>query len=214
LTKFGLSSILVQLFVVDFCIIKVAMDIYVHVAAGAAIGVLTKNAAKMVFPALEEERDSSVSCKLAHALEWSTVYGAGFTGALISHIFLDMLPHGDYLAYYGDFLIPDSLWLLREGLAALLVLLVVVVLLRGRSRLIALAAGIGGALLDVDNLAIGLGWIERRQALSPSHSGLWPHGQNLGWISVGFETGGFLLALGVVLVYSRRERYRVVRRIP
>ncbi len=184
------------------------MDIYVHVAVGAAIGVLTKNTARRVFPALEEECDQSVSCKLAHALEWATVYGAGFTGALISHIFLDMLPHGDYLAYYGGFLIPDSLWLLREFLAALFILLFVVMLLRGRSRLIALAAGIGGALLDLDNLAIGMGWIKRSQALSPSHSGLWPHGQNLGLISFGFEIGVFSLALGVVLVYSWREYSR------
>ena len=181
------------------------MDIYVHVAVGAAIGVLTKNTARRVFPALEEECDQSVSCKLAHAVEWATVYGAGFTGALISHIFLDMLPHGDYLAYYGDVLIPDSLWLLREFLAALVVLMLIMIGLRGRTRLLALIAGIAGALLDLDNLAIGRGWIERSQALSPSHSGVWPHGQNLGMISFGFEIGLFLLAVGVLVVYSWRE---------
>ena len=45
-------------------IIKVAMDIYVHVAVGAAIGVLTKSTAKRVFPAIEEECDQSLSGKL------------------------------------------------------------------------------------------------------------------------------------------------------
>jgi hypothetical protein len=191
------------------CTLKGVMDIYVHVAAGAAIGVLTKSTANLIFPDMEE-KSSSVSGKLARALELGTMYGAGFTGGLLSHIFLDMLPHGDYLAYYGDLLIPDSLWLLREGVAALLVLLLVMVLLRGRSKLAALAAGIGGALLDLDNLAIGLGWIERSQALSPSHSGVWPHGQNIGVPSFVFEIGMLVLSLGIVFVYSRRQARRSV----
>ncbi len=103
------------------------------------------------------------------------------------------------------------MWLLREFLAALVVLLLIMIGLRGRTRLLALIAGIAGALLDLDNLAIGRGWIERSQALSPSHSGVWPHGQNLGMISFGFEVGLFLLALGVVLVYSRRVRPKAAR---
>ena len=126
--------------------------------------------------------------------------------------FMDMLPHGDYLAYYGGFLIPDSLWLLREFLAAMFVLLLVVVVLRGRSRLIALAAGIGGALLDLDNLAIGMGWIKRSQAISPSHSGVWPHGQNIGLPSFVFEIG-FVFACvgGGWRLVSWRERPQAVR---
>ena len=186
------------------------MDIYVHIAAGAAIGLLTKSAAGKVFPDIGEEHAQTVSGKFAHALELGTMYGAGISGGLLSHVFMDMLPHGDYLAYYGGSLIPDSLWLLREGLAALLVLFLVMVLLRGRSRLTALAAGIAGALLDLDNLAIGLGWIERSQALSPSHSGVWPHGQNIGLPSFLFEIGVLLLSLGIVLVYSRLEKPRAV----
>lgn len=181
------------------------MDIYVHVAAGAAIGVLTKGAATLVFPALEEKCQDSISCKLAHALEWSTIYGAGVAGAVVSHVFLDMLPHGDYLAAYGDFLIPDSLWIVREVLAAMVVLLLFTLVLRGRSRVIAVLAGVGGTLLDVDNLAIGLGWITRAEALSPSHSGVWAHGQDLGVMSVVCELGVCMVALGIVFFHNRRQ---------
>ena len=186
------------------------MDIYVHIAVGAAVGVFTKRTANRIFPALEEECDQSVSCKLAHAIEWATVYGAGVTGGLVSHVGLDMLPHGDYLAHYG-LLIPDSLWLLREFLAALIVVVLITLLLRGRSRLIALAAGIGGTLLELDNLAIGMGWIKRSQAISPSHSGVWPHGQNIGVPSLIIELGMFLLAMGYLYVSSRRKYSRSVR---
>ena len=185
------------------------MDIYVHIAVGAAVGVITKNTANRIFPALEEECDQSVSCKLARVIEWATVYGAGFTGGLVSHAVLDTLPHGDYLAHYGV-LIPDSLWLLREFLAALMVLVLITVMLRGRSRLVALAAGIGGTLLELDNLAIGMGLIKRSQAISPSHSGIWPHGQNIGVPSLVIELGLFLLAMGYLYIISRREYSRSV----
>ena len=186
------------------------MDIYVHIAVGAAVGVFTKRTANRIFPALEEECDQSVSCKLAHAIEWATVYGAGVTGGLVSHVLLDMLPHGDYLAHYG-LLIPDSLWLFREFLVGLFVVVLITLLLRGRSRLIALAAGIGGTLLELDNLAIGMGWIKRSQAISPSHSGVWPHGQNIGVPSLIIELGMFLLAMGYLYVSSRRKYSRSVR---
>ncbi|MCD4671512.1 MAG: hypothetical protein K8R77_02510 [Anaerolineaceae bacterium] len=180
------------------------MDAYVHIAVGAAIGVLTKSTAALVFPAIDEECGPSVLCKLARSIEWATVYGTGLTGGVISHVLLDTLPHGDYLAHYG-LLLPDSLWLLREFLAALLILLLIIIGLRGRIRLVALVAGIGGALPDLDNLAIGMGWIERSQALSPSHSGVWPQGQNLGAISLVCEMGVFLLALGYLYFYGRRQ---------
>jgi hypothetical protein len=190
--------------------LKVEMDIYVHIAVGAAIGALTKSTANLVFPALDEECDQSVSCKLAHAIEWATVYGAGFTGGLISHAFLDALPHGDYLAHYG-WLLPDSLWMLRELIAAVIVLLLIIIGLRGRSRLVALVAGIGGALLDVDNLAISMGLIKRSQAISPSHSGVWAHGQNLGWISFVLEIGLFLFAMGFLFLYGWQQSRQSVR---
>lgn len=185
------------------------MDAYVHVAVGAAIGVLTKNTAKRVFPDLDRDGDRTFSGKLAHALELGTAYGAGFAGAVLSHVFMDMLPHGDYLAHYGVFL-PDSLWLVRELLAVLFVLFMAMVMLRGRSRLAAFVSGVGGALLDLDNMAISLGWIERAQALSPSHSGVWPHGQDIGEISFVCEMGFFLLAMGGLALISWRERPRAV----
>lgn len=187
------------------------MDLYVHITVGATIGVLAKGTANLVFPALEEDSDSSVLGKLAHTVEWATVYGAGFTGGLISHVFLDMLPHGDYLAHFG-LLLPDSLWLLRESIAALLVFLLMMIVLRGRSRMVALVAGIGGALLELDNLAIGMGVIERSQAFSPSHSGLWKHGQNLGTISFVTEVGLFLLALMVLFLFGWLQARRSVDR--
>lgn len=180
------------------------MDAYVHIAVGAAIGVLTKSTANLVFPAIDEECDQSVLCKLTRSIEWATVYGMGFTGGVISHVLLDMLPHGDYLAHYG-LLLPNSLWLLREFLAALFILVLIMTGLRGRIGLVALVAGIGGALPDLDNLAIGMGWIERSQALSPSHSGVWPHGQNIGAPSFVFEIGMLLLSLGYLYFYSRRQ---------
>lgn len=189
---------------------KVDMDAYVHAAVGAAIGVITKNTAKLVFPDLEVKSDRKFSSKLAHAVELATVYGAGFTGAMLSHVFMDMLPHGDFLAYNGLFL-PDSLWMVRELLAVVFVLFLAMVFLRRRSRLAAFVSAVGGVLLDLDNLAISLGWIERSQALSPSHSGVWPHGQNLGTISFVLEIGLFLAAMGVLAAVSWRERSRVVR---
>lgn len=184
------------------------MDAYVHIAAGAMIGVLTKQTASVVFADLEEDCGTSLSCKFAHGLELASMYGAACTVGLFSHIFLDMLPHGDYVARYG-MILKDVYWLWREVLAALLVLGLIAVLLRGRSRLAALTAGVAAALLDLDNLAIGLGWIERSQALSPSHSGVWPHGQDLGMISFVVEIGvfiGALLLLTGVGLYERRVK--------
>jgi hypothetical protein len=177
------------------------MDLYVHIAVGAVIGVVAKSTADLVFPDINKDCEQSVSCKLARSIERATVYGTGLIGGIVSHVFLDMLPHGDYLAHYG-WLIPDSLWMLREILAALLILLLVVILPRGWSKLAALAAGIGGALPELDNLAIGMGLIKRSQALSPSHSGIWPHGQNLGVTSFAFEIG--LMLLAVLFLYSYR----------
>lgn len=183
------------------------MDLYVHIATGAAIGALAKSTANLVFSALDEECDQSISCKLAHAIEWATVYGAGFTGGLISHAVQDALPHGDYLAYYG-WLLPDSLWVLRELIAAVVVLLLIMVVLRGRNRLVALVAGIGGVIPELDNLAIGMGWINRSQAISPSHSGVWAHGQNLGWVSFALEIGLFFLAMIFLLVFGWQQSRR------
>jgi len=90
----------------------------------------------------------------------------GAVAGLASHAVLDAIPHYDY---------PDWRVELSGGVASLVLLLL---LPFGGGA--AIVGGIFGMLPDLENLFQKLGWMGRDRFVFPSHTGLVPHGRELG----------------------------------
>ncbi|MCP4573122.1 MAG: hypothetical protein GY838_12265 [bacterium] len=90
----------------------------------------------------------------------------GAVAGLASHAVLDAIPHYDH---------PDWRLELAGGVASLILLL-----LLPFGGAAAMVGGICGMVPDLENLFQKLGWMGRNRFLFPSHTGLVPHGRELG----------------------------------
>jgi len=113
--------------------------------------------------------------------------GAALVGGLASHALLDAIPHYDH---------PDWRVELAGGLASLLLL----ALLPFGSWAAAIG-GIGGMLPDLENLLQKLGKMRCDQFVFPSHTGVIPHGRELGPRNLAWQAAIFvvcIVALGLL----------------
>lgn len=177
------------------------MDTYVHLLAGATVGSLVAEAidAKVFRGCVLDENDTGPDCPSHWVL--LSLCAAGMISGIATHVVMDGLPHTDLLVNHG-LIIPDRLWPLREFIACVASVVALVGLTSGRRRLIALAAGLGGALLDVESLMMGIGLMDKASALSPTHNGTIPHGKDIGWPSALVEYGSVLLSIGLFWLKS------------
>lgn len=90
----------------------------------------------------------------------------GAVAGLASHAVLDAIPHYDH---------PDWRIELAGGVASLILLL-----LLPFGGAAAIVGGICGMIPDLENLFQKLGWMGRDRMVFPSHTGLVPHGRELG----------------------------------
>lgn len=107
---------------------------------------------------------------------------------LASHVILDMIPHYDF-----------------ESVTLEIVLgLVVLGILIGfdSCSLTVCLGGVFGVIPDIENLLYKLGKIRENQKIFPSHSGIVPHGRELGSKNLVFQIILTLCAI-VYLVWSR-----------
>lgn len=90
----------------------------------------------------------------------------GFVGGLLSHVIMDVVPHYDLPRWEVD---------------AVLTVAVSVTLIALSGADPAVTWGlVGGALPDLENLVMKLGWIRSEQRVFPTHDGPLPHGRALG----------------------------------
>jgi len=112
---------------------------------------------------------------------------AAAVAGLVSHAVLDAVPHYDH---------PDWRLELAGGLASLGLLL-----LLPQASWPAVIGGVFGMLPDLENLFQKLGKMQRSRFVFPSHTGLIPHGRNLGPRSLVWQLVIFIgcfLALGLI----------------
>jgi len=108
--------------------------------------------------------------------------GLAVIAGLVSHLPLDALPHYDF---------PDWRVELLGGLVALAVLL-----LFPFATWPAVAGGLAGMVPDLENLLQKLGRLSRRRFVFPSHTGLIPHGPEVGRGNLAWQA---VLAVGCFL---------------
>jgi len=116
---------------------------------------------------------------------------AGAAAGLVSHAVLDAIPHYDH---------PDWRVELVGGIASLVFLL-----LMPFASLPAVVGGLFGMAPDLENLFQKLGKMRRSQFVFPSHTGLIPHGRNLGPRTLFWQAAIFVacfIALGLLAPQS------------
>ena len=112
---------------------------------------------------------------------------AGAVAGLASHAVLDVIPHYDH---------PDWRIELGGGILALFILL-----LMPFSSTAAVVGGLFGMAPDLENLFQKLGRMKRSSFIFPTHTGLLPHGRELGPRSLVWQVAIFIgcfLALGLI----------------
>jgi hypothetical protein len=170
------------------------MDTYVHMAVGAAVGDATALLLeRKVFKKDLINTKQQLQGK-QERLQFGVVTETSLLAGLVSHILTDALPHSDILVKHG-LLIPNRLWPLREFLACVAILVLLFVGARGRRCWLLLAAAVMGGLPDLESLAMGVGLMNRANAIFPTHNGMIPHGQDLDLPSLIIELGSLFSSL-------------------
>ncbi|MFT5234540.1 MAG: hypothetical protein ACI9UQ_002586, partial [Candidatus Krumholzibacteriia bacterium] len=123
---------------------------------------------------------------LAGGLSGNVYLGAA--AGFASHAVLDVIPHYDH---------PDWRLELGGGIAALLLLLFMPFF-----SWPALVGGIFGMVPDLENLAQKLGKLRRDQMVYPTHTGLLPHGRNLGPKAIGWQFAIFAVSFLLLGLFS------------
>lgn len=109
---------------------------------------------------------------------------AGAVAGLASHAVLDAIPHYDH---------PDWRLELSGGIASLILLL-----LLPFGNAAAIVGGVCGMLPDLENLFQKLGWMGRKRFVFPSHTGLVPHGRELGPRSLVWQVAIFVACFALL----------------
>jgi len=109
---------------------------------------------------------------------------AGALAGLASHAVLDAIPHYDH---------PDWRVELSGGIASLILLL-----LMPFASGPAVVGGLMGMVPDLENLFQKLGWIGRHRFVFPSHTGLVPHGRELGPRTLVWQALIFVACFGLL----------------
>ena len=180
------------------------MDTYVHIAIGAAVGdAISKLVDRKRFNGEVFDETQKVDTQ-QKATAFGIVTISGAVSAILSHLIADLVPHGDYLVSNG-ILLPNKLWPVREFFASLFTFIVIGFLTRGKRRIIALICGLFGGLPDIESLFIGVGLLNKSNAIFPVHNGLLPHGKRVGFLSFLFEFGALISALVWYLANYRKK---------
>jgi hypothetical protein len=130
-----------------------------------------------------------------------------FAVGMASHLFLDALPHNNWIVHLNWFPGVPFHWLLCEALCALPLMIFGAYV--GRDHLVLLGAGVFGAMYpDFEKVAYIDFHIPQALVLFSSHSlklsshhGNWPL-----WKTVALESGLVLLMLTATVLLARRRR--------
>lgn len=114
--------------------------------------------------------------------------GLALVFGIVSHGVLDLFPHFDFPKIRVEILLG--------------VLALVLVIWAGGPTAPVLLGAIGGVLPDLENLAWKLGWLPEERKIFPTHTGLIPHGRELGPGNLWVQT-----ALSLVCIVALGLRY-------
>src|SRR5258708_6280529 len=145
-------------------------------------------------------------CRDRYPQRWAAVAcgAAAFALGVASHLFLDSLPHNNWIVYLNWFPGVPFHWLLCEALCALPV--VIVGAYAGRDHPAILLLGVlGGMYPDFEKVAYVDFHLPRRLVMFPAHSlQLSSHHCDLAfWKCVVLETGLILLMVSATVVIAR-----------